>query len=117
MATEIFVQRDGIVNHKHDGVKGWHNPATSHKEDLHSANDAARPTNLSTLNAGQKAQYKRALAGESFYGLYNVAVKARREEAGEAWAYGRRAAAVAPAPEAPILDGSAPVPAGFDYEG
>ena len=88
--TQIFVQRDGIVNHRHDGVKGLHDPATRHGTDLHSAHAASKPTNAKELNADQAAQYKAALGGKSFNHLWVAAKNARKEAAGEAWNYGKR---------------------------
>lgn len=81
MSTQVYVQMDGIVNHRHEGVKGWHDPATTHKDaDLHKREKAARPTNLKDLNEDQARQYGEALGGKSFYGLWREAKDARVAE-------------------------------------
>ena len=97
MATQVFVQRDGIVNHRHEGVKGWHDPATKHAIlKLHEGADL--PAVVKDLTADQKAQYKKALAGTSFNWMWIEAKEARRKaalEAGQGWNYGKKAEPVA----------------------
>lgn len=78
MSTQVFVQIDGIVNHKHEGVKGWHDPAAKHKDGtLHSHQKVEKPTNLAELTEEQKQQYAEALAGKSLMAVWKAAKEAR----------------------------------------
>jgi hypothetical protein len=91
MSTEVFVQMDGIVNHRHGGIKGWHNPATKHQRPLlHVTENAAVPTNLNNLTPSEQRQYSQALGGQSFYDRYYEALASRRAESGASWPYNRR---------------------------
>jgi len=76
MPTQVFVQIDGVVNHRHHGIKGGHDPATEHRlASLHDDQDADHPTNYAFLTTKERSQYRRTLAGESFYYIYDRAKK------------------------------------------
>jgi hypothetical protein len=91
MATEVYVQRDGIVNHRHRGRTDWHDPAAQHRDaTLHSRERADAPENLSTLTSVQRVQYEQSLAGNSLYPRYFEALAARRKAAGSSWPYAKK---------------------------
>lgn len=120
MSTEVFVNVNGMVQHRHPGAKGWgkknwHDPAKAHPE-LHRAEKAATPTNLKDLTEAQVAQYKAALAGESFY-ANNLKFSAQRRGLPEGELHVQRqkaeeeAKAAVAAAEAALIEQGMEVPA------
>lgn len=87
VGTEVFVNVNGMVQHRHEGAKGWgkknwHDPAKSHEGDLHEEHDALHPTNLDLLTDDQQAQYFAALNGQSWMTSNLARSRTRRIEAG-----------------------------------
>lgn len=87
VGTEVFVNVNGMVQHRHEGAKGWgkknwHDPAKKHEGALHEEADAGNPTNASLLTADQMVQYQAALSGQSWMTSNLAQSRTRRIEAG-----------------------------------
>lgn len=104
MATRVFVNAHGMVQHSHPGQSGWgknnwHDPAKKHPE-LHKQEKAEKPTNLGELEPTQLAQYQAALKGESWYAI-NLARSAKARNLPEGELHAKRTPKPAPEPVKP----------------
>lgn len=67
--TEVYATIDGIVKHRHDGVKGWHSAHIKHADP--NAHATAAQADVSGLTPELQARYVEALAGKSFEYLWD----------------------------------------------
>lgn len=75
--VQVRVQSNGVVVHKHEGANGFHDPSRKHNGAAdapagHAAlgvtvAELTKPEGLGKLTDAQKAQYAKALAGQTFW--------------------------------------------------
>lgn len=90
--TEVYATVDGIIKHRHDGVKGWHSAHIKHADPAFHA--TAAQADVSGLSPELQARHVEALAGKSFEYLWaprsrhaEVRTRSPRAEAKPVYSY------------------------------
>lgn len=75
--VSVRVQANGVVVHRHEGANGFHDPSrkhygaadavSGHKELGHTTAELLKAEGFNTLTDAQKDQYRKALAGQTFW--------------------------------------------------